>query len=789
MPTVRRMRRIQVLLEARMHADELGRRILQAEFGMSFEESGNTDTWKKLNAAQQKKLLHSLHGHQHMPRGKKSRGMTGAEEAAGTLKNAFHLPLQPRDLRIIDPSFANADDPNVLVRRHCMIVNLMPVRAMLMSNRILLFPKADLGGEVKQVLGRLVPGGDNASDMPFELQVLEAFLVTVISDLRKLCAKESARVQQISTLLSEHDTSRKTLQSMRDALREVGVLKQRCIARHRILAHILDNHKALRAMSSLAVRSLVADGQTAKTPSPGRRRRGSSGGGPAVLSPGAAVVLGGSKRDLLGRQGSQGGFFPPQRRQSDSAMRQASPLRGVSRGGPSGDAVRHSASERPLSVVREMEVKEGGAGGVKFSPPAKPPVVRLRHAETAGQLGQSSSDTDDAESPAVHDGAATAPPDVPSDDDDEAQVITPAEQSEDVGQRRPSVTSSGAGDNDNPLRGGSPAADGGGASPRRGRKPPRLLAHIKSKSNRALVQGGAASDKGGLHDAAGVASDESVAGSDEEAGTSTRGLQLQLGDELEGGEGGSMESPGRSGSRSLSDAVVDNALITTAADANAVAAAAAAAAGDSDAEGGLADSEGGDDGLSDGSPDMVSLGAGVSTEEANTPSAFLGAKGMTGTMRSSDGLKWRLAMPREDSEQSDGGLMLAPAGMSAHDLEEHYSNVLELLIEAYVAEIDAVTRDLGGLTQELESAEKQFSLLLSTTRNRLLVTDIGISMTGLVLGLWSSVFGAWGMNLESGYETEPGAFWEVLVGTLGAGVGLLLLLAWVMKAYVLVATE
>ena len=44
MPTVRRMRRIQVLLEARIHADEVGRRILQAELGMSSEEASKGDT-------------------------------------------------------------------------------------------------------------------------------------------------------------------------------------------------------------------------------------------------------------------------------------------------------------------------------------------------------------------------------------------------------------------------------------------------------------------------------------------------------------------------------------------------------------------------------------------------------------------------------------------------------------------------------------------------------------------------------------------------------------------------
>ncbi len=777
MPTVRRMRRIQVLLEARMHADELGRRILQAEFGMSFEDSSSTDTWKKLNAAQQKKLLHSLHGHQHMPRGKKSRGMTGMDEAAGTLKNAFHLPLQPRDLRIIDPSFANADDPNVLVRRHCMIVNLMPVRAMLMSNRILLFPKADLGGEVKQVLGRLVPGGDNASDMPFELQVLEAFLVTVISDLRKLCGKESARVQHISTRLSEHDTSRKNLQSMRDSLREVAILKQRCIASHRILAHILDNHKALRAMSSLAVRSLVADGQTS-TPSPGRRRRGSSGAAANIaLSPGAAVVLGGSKRNLLQQQSSQGHFaFPPKRRQSDSGVRQSSPLRGLQGGHTPDETVRHSASERPLSIVRETG-EEGGGGQPAVR--GGPPHIRLRHAETAGQLGAESTETESPGASPAHGGAATAPAeDADSDSDSESSPTA-------VAVRRASAASSGATRSENPLQGGSPGAGEGSASPRRGKRPPRLLAQLKASTGRRLSgAGGLATDEGGvggsadggieLHDAAGVASDESVAGSE---GSSDRegGAQFQLGDEPATGAddgGGSDDSPRRSATGNI-PAVDDE-------------------GGDSTPEGGLEGDQEDEEGgmvFDEDSPTLASLGGGVSTEEAGTPSAFLGAKGLTGTMKGSDGLKWKLHMPREDSEQSDGGLMLAPAGMSANDLEDHYANVLELLIEAYVAEIDSVTRDLGGLTQELESAEKQFSLLLSTTRNRLLVTDIGISMTSLVLGLWSSVFGAWGMNLESGYETEPNAFWEVLIGTLAAGLGLLAVLGWIMKAYVLVATE
>ena len=56
--------------------------------------------------------------------------------------------LQPRDLRVIDESFALSHQPAFLVRQYCMVVNLKPVRAIILPGKVLLFPRDGADGEL-----------------------------------------------------------------------------------------------------------------------------------------------------------------------------------------------------------------------------------------------------------------------------------------------------------------------------------------------------------------------------------------------------------------------------------------------------------------------------------------------------------------------------------------------------------------------------------------------------------------------------------------------------------------
>ena len=67
-------------------------------------------------------------------------------------------------------------------------------------------------------------------------------------------------------------------------------------------------------------------------------------------------------------------------------------------------------------------------------------------------------------------------------------------------------------------------------------------------------------------------------------------------------------------------------------------------------------------------------------------------------------------------------------------------------------------------------------LKLRNERNRIMRSELLLSMGGLSLTLSAVIGGFFGMNLDSGIEHVPGLFWLVAAGASGAAGGVLLLL-------------
>ena len=484
---------------------------------------------------------------------------------------AYALPLQPRDLRMVDPTFSNADDPSLLVREGCIIVNLLPVRAMLTSDRVLLFPKEGVDGEVSLILDKLRPNSDaDNADMPFELRALEACFVTMLSDLQRLTDALSRTVRRIAKSLARNDTSLGVLQGLRGAFNDIAEVQQRCAAKRDTLVGVLDHPATLRGLSSLTLREQgregiapSADKQT-HTLSAGANDRGScmSESLPsAARLPDTALVSG-----SIEPRSPPAAVAPEQTNQED--------------GGYSGSAA-HTAHVQPDDTVR-----------VVVPPP----------------------------------------------------VLTPE-----------------------------------------GKPPPPMLA------------------------AQGSASPATKALARPITGETLVALQLQAGADGVAGACGGL----RRGSSAAS---------------------APAAPGDSCGMQGTARTN------------VQYIETAATLEHADT--ARLSALQSTG---------------------GAGGISKGISDLSETEQLDYHADVAELLVEAYVAEVEAVIRDLASLQSELESAERQQNLMLATTRNRLLLADIGISSTTLVLAVLAALYSMFGMNLTSGLEDSDGVFWGVVYGSLGAG--------------------
>ena len=97
--------------------------------------------------------------------------------------------LQPRDLRRIMGLTSTYDavaNPGIVVRRHSIILNLFPVRALIMHDRCLLFVPRGADSFLMQITSHVRNVRETANaDTPFEQIALEAALISVCSNAEK----------------------------------------------------------------------------------------------------------------------------------------------------------------------------------------------------------------------------------------------------------------------------------------------------------------------------------------------------------------------------------------------------------------------------------------------------------------------------------------------------------------------------------------------------------------------------------------------------------------------------
>ncbi|GMJ10789.1 MAGNESIUM TRANSPORTER 10, magnesium (Mg) transporter 10 [Hibiscus trionum] len=128
--------------------------------------------------------------------------------------------LRPRDIRSVDPSlFLTKSVPSLLVREHAILFNLGSLRAIAMKDRVLIFNYNSEGG--KAFIETLLPRLNNlngAQCMPFELEVVEAALLSRIKRLEQKLMDLEPRVQAILKILPNKLTG--------DILEQLRISKQ-----------------------------------------------------------------------------------------------------------------------------------------------------------------------------------------------------------------------------------------------------------------------------------------------------------------------------------------------------------------------------------------------------------------------------------------------------------------------------------------------------------------------------------------------------------------------------------
>ncbi|KAL0534160.1 hypothetical protein IC582_028444 [Cucumis melo] len=157
--------------------------------------------------------------------------------------------LRPRDVRSVDPSlFLTNSMPTLLVREHAILLNLGSLRAIAMQDCVLIFDYNRPGGQafIESLLPRLNPKNMNGVPaMPFELEVVEAALLSRTQRLEQRLMKVEPRVQALLEVLPNKLTA-DVLEQLRISKQTLVELGSRAGALRQMLLDLLEDPQEIR---------------------------------------------------------------------------------------------------------------------------------------------------------------------------------------------------------------------------------------------------------------------------------------------------------------------------------------------------------------------------------------------------------------------------------------------------------------------------------------------------------------------------------------------------------------
>ncbi|XP_077253114.1 magnesium (Mg) transporter 10 [Tasmannia lanceolata] len=171
--------------------------------------------------------------------------------------------LRLRDIRSVDPSLWLTNSmPSLLVRDQAILLNLGSLRAIAMRERVLVFDFNRKGGKafLDSLLPRLNPRDANGGPcMPFELEVVEAALVSRIQRLEQKLMKLEPRVAALLEVLPNRLTA-DVLEQLRLSKQTLVELGSRAGALKQMLLDLLEDPHEIRRICVLGRNCSVRKG-------------------------------------------------------------------------------------------------------------------------------------------------------------------------------------------------------------------------------------------------------------------------------------------------------------------------------------------------------------------------------------------------------------------------------------------------------------------------------------------------------------------------------------------------
>jgi magnesium transporter len=95
---------------------------------------------------------------------------------------------------------------------------------------------------------------------------------------------------------------------------------------------------------------------------------------------------------------------------------------------------------------------------------------------------------------------------------------------------------------------------------------------------------------------------------------------------------------------------------------------------------------------------------------------------------------------------------------------------VEMMLENYIKQIDTVHSEVTSTLRQVKATENVTQIRLDAMRNRILRLEVFLNLGAVSVATGGLVAGAFGMNLQTGWEEVPGVFWIVSGSAVGVSV-------------------
>mmetsp|Transcript_14195 Transcript_14195/g.20634 ORF Transcript_14195/g.20634 Transcript_14195/m.20634 type:complete len:373 (-) Transcript_14195:1356-2474(-) len=123
-----------------------------------------------------------------------------------------------------------------------------------------------------------------------------------------------------------------------------------------------------------------------------------------------------------------------------------------------------------------------------------------------------------------------------------------------------------------------------------------------------------------------------------------------------------------------------------------------------------------------------------------------------------------------ENDEDMSEMYLTDKMVTGHRRRTDQHEDVEMMFETYLKQVDSILNEIRSIAKEVEVTENVIQIRLDAARNRILRLEVYLNLVTMSLAAGALFAGVFGMNLTSGYEEHPYAFYIVSTSLLGSSV-------------------